>query len=95
MDRWHQTALGEAIKKNWLEIAGTLRLYGAIMIEKSIGYKLCLLASEGKLEDLRTIAMQGKNLTIGDYDGRTAIHLAASNGHKKIVEFLISHGINL
>ena len=47
------------------------------------------------MEDLRTIAMQGKNLTIGDYDGRTAIHLAASNGHKKIVEFLISHGINL
>ena len=34
MDRWHQTALSEAIKKNMLEISGTLRQYGAIVMEK-------------------------------------------------------------
>ena len=60
-----------------------------------MGYKLCKLASEGKLEDLQKIALEGTDLCLGDYDGRTAIHLATSNGHKEVVEFLISQGINL
>ena len=82
--------MSEAIKKNYFEISRILRLYGAIVIEKSLGYKLCKLASEGKLDDLRKIAIEGTDLSIGDYDGRTAIHLATSNGNKEVVEFLIS-----
>jgi len=30
-----------------------------------------------------------------DYDGRTALHLAASEGQAHIVEFLITKGVNL
>ena len=30
-----------------------------------------------------------------DYDGRTPIHLAASEGHSKIVEYFISKDLNL
>ena len=29
-----------------------------------------------------------------DYDGRTALHLAASEGHLEIVKYLMSHGAN-
>ena len=29
------------------------------------------------------------NLNDGDYDGRTALHLAAAEGHLKVVRFLV------
>jgi glutaminase len=30
-----------------------------------------------------------KNICKGDYDGRTALHLAASEGHLNIVQYLV------
>ena len=32
---------------------------------------------------------QGVNMEIGDYDGRTALHLAAAEGHARCVRFLL------
>lgn len=34
--------------------------------------------------------MQGVNLEMADYDKRTALHLAASEGHVELVKFLIN-----
>ena len=30
-----------------------------------------------------------------DYDGRTALHLAASEGHSNVVEYLINHNAQI
>ena len=47
-------------------------------------------ASKGDLE--RVAELVGEvNINEGDYDGRTAIHLAAAEGKVKVVEFLLAH----
>lgn len=35
---------------------------------------------------------QGTNLCLGDYDGRTPLHIAACEGHLKVVQYLLIHG---
>jgi glutaminase len=42
---------------------------------------------------VKRLNLLGYNLDQGDYDGRTALHLACSNGHFKIVEYLIDAGL--
>ncbi|MEO1436496.1 MAG: glutaminase A [Bacteroidota bacterium] len=52
-------------------------------------------ASNGDLEELNRLAAEGVNLGIADYDGRTALHLAAAEKQKEALEFLISQGVDL
>jgi ankyrin repeat protein len=35
---------------------------------------------------------QGVDMNLGDYDGRTALHLAAAEGHVRCVKFLLEVG---
>jgi len=43
---------------------------------------------------LQTLLISGVRLDAQDYDGRTALHIAASEGHLDAVKYLISHGAN-
>merc|ERR1711935_1226054 len=49
--------------------------------------------STGDLDGVKRLIMRGTEIEEGDYDGRTAIHLAASEGHIQVVEFLIECGL--
>ena len=35
--------------------------------------------------------LSGMDMTLCDYDGRTALHLAAAEGHLECVSFLLEH----
>jgi ankyrin repeat protein len=48
-------------------------------------------ASAGDLNALRATSNAGSNLFETDYDKRTALHLAAAEGHSIVVDFLIKH----
>ena len=47
----------------------------------------------GNIDGVKKLIMRGTDFESGDYDGRTALHLACSEGHIEIVEYLIDNGL--
>ena len=56
--------------------------------EKETAGELCDLARGGKLETLKDFLQNGADVNAADYDGRTALHPAASEGNGPCVEML-------
>lgn len=52
----------------------------------------CAAAKIGDIEALEALKEMGSNLSLGDYDGRTPLHVACCEGHLKAVQYLLSHG---
>lgn len=60
--------------------------------EKDKVVSLLFAAKAGDINTIRRMYMQGFNLEMPDYDKRTALHLAASEGHLEVVQFLLNTG---
>uniref|UniRef100_A0A8C8C3C6 asparaginase n=1 Tax=Oncorhynchus tshawytscha TaxID=74940 RepID=A0A8C8C3C6_ONCTS len=52
----------------------------------------CAASKIGDLEALDAIKEMGSNLSLGDYDGRTPLHIASCEGHLNVVQYLLSQG---
>lgn len=95
VDRWGGTPLQDAVRHRQDEAARVLREAGARLDQPDLAVTLCALAGRGDVDALRRLADGGADLRLGDYDGRTALHLAASEGRLEAVEFLLSRGADL
>jgi glutaminase len=51
---------------------------------------LLTAASMGDLTEIRRLKAEGLSLTVGDYDARTALHLAATEGQHAVVKYLLA-----
>lgn len=59
-------------------------------------FLLCTAAAKGDLEKLvHLVEVKGIDINVGDYDGRTALHLASEEGHLDVVKYLLIHGANI
>jgi ankyrin repeat protein len=95
-DRWGGFPLDDAHRHRHAEIVNLLREHGAKFGSTSMTVNLITAASEGNVKEVRTLLEFGSiDLNQGDYDHRTALHLAANEGHLEVVELLCKAGAYL
>lgn len=97
-DRFNGTPLEDAVRHHFEirdaeKVQKVLRDHGATLAGEGLKYviKMCEYASEGNVERIRLLSDNGVDVSLGDYDDRTPLHLAACNGHTAVLEFLLQH----
>jgi len=94
-DRWGGSPLDDAHRHQQTEVAQYLRAHKATTGSLNKVTNLITAAATGDLEEVQSLAetlTSPAKLNAGDYDKRTALHLAAGEGHVNIVEFLCKSG---
>ena len=95
-DRWGGSPLDDAYRHKHTEVAEYLRSCGGSFGSASQATNLISAASEGDIEEVKTLLQMGDiDINKGDYDKRTALHLAAGEGHYETIEFLCKSGADV
>ncbi len=96
-DRFGSTPLSDAIKHDHWALADSIRQHGGQLLytEEQASGELCELARKGKKDALGYMVRCGAPINAADYDRRTCLHLAASEGNAPIVEFLLENAANI
>ncbi|AJC49513.1 glutaminase A [Allofrancisella guangzhouensis] len=66
-----------------------------MLAESNLVFELIWAASTGDLSEVKRAVALGVDINKGDYDKRTALHLAAAEGHENIVKYLVSKGADI
>ena len=92
VDRWGGTPLDDATRSGHDAVTKWLRQAGAASGATAKGTDeadFCSAAAAGNVEILRALVAVGGKPEMGDYDKRTPLHLAASEGHLEAVRCLV------
>lgn len=92
-DRWGGSPLDDAHRHRHADVFALLKDYGGSFGSPSQANNLITAASEGDLDEVQALVEFGNvDLNQGDYDKRTALHLAAGEGQAHIVQALCEAG---
>jgi len=91
VDRFRFTPLADALKSKSKEVIEILKRSGGTVMNSGYGSTLCAAAARNDIAKLQEMCDSGIDLATGDYDGRTALHLAVCNGFVDTVKFLMKN----
>lgn len=99
-DRWGGSPLDDAHRHHHMDVVEYLRKIGATTGSGNRLTNLIKAAAEGDIDEVRILLkVVEKNVKLdvnkGDYDKRTALHLAAGEGHCDIVKALCEAGAHV
>ncbi|XP_076095446.1 uncharacterized protein LOC143066384 isoform X2 [Mytilus galloprovincialis] len=93
-DRWNNTPLSIAKEPGYEEVYKVFLKHCIILVDTENDeyrtYELLNAGAHGKIEVLKRLHNKKVNMNLRDYDGRTALHLAAAENQLKAVEFLVN-----
>jgi ankyrin repeat protein len=95
IDNFGNTPLLEAIKNGHDRIASLLFKEGASLNIDCPGSVLCTAVAKGDSDFLKRILSNGIDPNSRDYDHRTPLHVAASEGLYLIAQLLVEAGANV
>uniref|UniRef100_A0A6N2LQ56 Potassium channel n=1 Tax=Salix viminalis TaxID=40686 RepID=A0A6N2LQ56_SALVM len=94
-DKFGNTPLLEAIKNGHDRVSSLLSKQGAILNIDDAGVVLCRAVARGDSDFLKRILSSGINPNSKDYDHRTPLHVAASEGLYLMARLLIEAGASV
>ncbi|WVZ21948.1 hypothetical protein V8G54_000492 [Vigna mungo] len=95
LDKFGTTPLLEALKNGHEDVASVLVNAGAILAIEDVGNFLCTTVARKEFDFLKRILACGINPNAKNYDQRTPLHIAASEGFFTMVELLLVAGASV
>ena len=95
LDNFGNTPLLEAIKNGHDNIASLLAKEGGVLEIKDAGTFLCSYVARGDIDFIRRILANGIDPNSKDYDFRTPLHVATSQGFYVIAKCLVEAGASV
>lgn len=95
IDNFGNTPLFEAIKSGHDHVASLLIKEGAVLKIDDAGTFLCTTVARGDIEFIRMALSSGIDPNSKDYDRRTPLHVAASQGFYLLANLLVEAGASV
>jgi len=88
-DRLGNTPLDDAMRHRHMHVRKLLQHAGARLGDANVGVMLCDHGFSNNVDTIRDMADSQINMDTADYDNRTCLHLAASEGHLSTCTYLL------